>query len=117
MPKAIKYCGKSKSRIAFSLRITNIKVRNHPKFCHPERTPDFLHAAPTNGHVCGFKESRIRPTEITKPDRKSGGSRGTCSFLHRQQMRPQPPPSNLSSRPERTRISHTLHQPTATCAA
>src|SRR5580700_7610837 len=41
---------------------THPKVGHRPQLCHPERTPDFLHAAPTNGHVCGFL--RGKPHEV-----------------------------------------------------
>ena len=32
----------------------------------------------TTTYAAFFEESRMRFTETTKPDRKSGGSRGTC---------------------------------------
>jgi hypothetical protein len=50
-----------------SIQITNAKVRQPLKLCHPERTPDFLHAAPTNGHVCGFLQGKPHEVLPTPP--------------------------------------------------
>jgi hypothetical protein len=73
-------------RIADSLRlcpslVTAAKVSAALPFVIPSELRISCYAAPINGHVCGFlEESRTRFTEVTKPDRKSGGRRGTCSF-------------------------------------
>jgi hypothetical protein len=52
--------------------------------------PTTLHQS-TATYAAFLKESRRRFTDATKPDRKSGGSRGTCSSLHQQPMLSQPP--------------------------
>jgi hypothetical protein len=52
-----------------------------PHFVIPSELRISYYAALKNDHVCGFlKESRMRFIETTKLDRKSGGSRGTCSI-------------------------------------
>jgi len=53
--------------------------------------PTTLHQS-TATYAAFFKESRTRSTDATKPDRKSGGSRGICSSLHNQPMATQSPP-------------------------
>src|SRR5271154_1953427 len=56
--------------------------------------PTTLHSS-TATYAAFFKESRMRFTETTKPDRKSGGRRGTCSSL----SPPTPSRKNSASRP------------------
>jgi hypothetical protein len=58
------------------------------------------HAALINVHVCGFlNESRMKFTDATKPDRKSGGRRGTCSatWLPHKGLRSVSSPTKSSS--------------------
>src|SRR5271154_6732785 len=58
--------------------------------CLGERCPPLLSARANSGfpttqisrtttYASFFEESRMRFTQATKPDRKSGGSRGTCN--------------------------------------
>jgi hypothetical protein len=44
-----------------------------PPFAKSAKDPDFLLRGPSHGSVCGFKESRMRFVDPTKPYRKSRG--------------------------------------------
>ncbi len=61
--------------------VTAAKVSAALSFVIPSELRISYYGALVNDHVCGFllKESRMRSTETTKPDRKSGGGRGICS--------------------------------------
>jgi hypothetical protein len=60
-----------------SIRLTNIRVSSHPILCHPDRSvPGFptVRLSPATTFAALRKESRMKPTEATALNRKSGGA-------------------------------------------
>src|SRR5450631_4087787 len=85
---------------------TALSLQRPSPFCHPERTRiSYLTALTGATYVVLPKENHMQLAEATSPDRKSGGAEGSAV--------PRTSPGNaeyyaqteLSSRPERTRIS------------
>jgi hypothetical protein len=67
-----------------------------------EAYPDFLLRSTGDGHVCGFKESRMRFVNANKLDRKSGErGGGICGSLHPAELF-----LDSDFRPKRSLVAH-----------
>jgi hypothetical protein len=66
----------------------NIAWKRNPPLCHPERTQiSYFTALPAATYAALRKESRMKSTEATVFDRKSGGAEGPAVRLDAKQRR------------------------------